>query len=213
MNKPVLETVTGKLIDPENPQVDQIDIEDIAWGLSRISRFCGHTITPIPYNVAQHSILVADRVQEQMNAYGYDFCKNNGLSSRTVLKALLHDASEVYTGDVPSPIKKIPSLHPVFKELEHKLMTAVYQKFDLSECSDFETTIIKEADKWSQKVEAHAFMPSRGIHWIGMPSVTLEELQNFESPKSALESYRLFKQKFSELCDLITDEEIYLSDE
>ena len=206
MNKPILETVTGKLIDPENPQVDQIDIEDIAWGLSRISRFCGHTITPIPYNVAQHSILVADRVQEQMFVYGTEFCEHNGLSHKTVLKALLHDASEVYTGDVPSPIKKIPSLLPVFKELEHKLMSAVYEKFGLTECSNFETTIIKEADKWSQKVEAHAFMPSRGIHWIGMPNVTLEELQNFEAPKSALESYRLFKEKFSELRILILEE-------
>lgn len=195
----ILETVTGKLIDPENPQVDQIDIEDIAWGLSRISRFCGHTITPIPYNVAQHSILVADRVLSQIDDFGQEFCEANGLNTATVLKALLHDASEVYTGDVPSPIKKIPALYTVFKKLEFDLMETIYAKFNLPADGGFERSVIKEADKWAQKVEAHAFMPSRGVHWEDMPSVTLEELQNFEHPLPAIESYRLFKNRFNEL--------------
>lgn len=201
----ILETVTGKLIDVEDPKVEDIDIEDIAWGLSRIARFCGATITPIPYNVAQHSVLVAKKVEEDIDAMGFTKAKEYGVGYQTVLKALLHDASEVYTGDVPSPVKKIPSLYPVFKELEHKLMTKVYEKCGLPACSEYEEALIKRADKWSQKVEAHAFMPSRGKHWEGMPEVTLEELQSFEDPLPALESYKIFKERFEHLMQLLSD--------
>lgn len=198
----ILETVTGKLIDVENPKAEDIDIEDIAWGLSRISRFCGATITPIPYNVAQHSLLVAKKVEDEILADN-GFLADNGCSYATVLKALLHDASEVYTGDVPSPVKKIPELYPVFKKLETQIMSVVYQKFGLSENSTIENQIIKKADKWSQKVEAHAFMPSRGKHWADMPEITLEELHNFEEPLPALQSYKQFITKFKELTEFI----------
>lgn len=195
----VLETVTGKLIDIENPDPNDIDIEDIAWGLSRIARFCGATITPIPYNVAQHSLMVAEKVERDLDAIGWDIATANGAGVHTVLKALLHDASEVYTGDVPSPVKKIESLRPVFKALEHSIMSAIYTKMNLDAPNHFEEALIKTADKWSQKIEAHAFMPSRGKHWADMPDVTLEELQSFEDPLPALESYKQFISRFKEL--------------
>ena len=204
----VLETVTGKLIDVENPDPNDIDIEDIAWGLSRIARFCGATITPIPYNVAQHSLMVAEKVERDLReVWGWETAEANGAGVHTVLKALLHDASEVYTGDVPSPVKKIESLRPVFKALENNIMGAIYTKMNLEQPNHFEESLIKTADKWSQKIEAHAFMPSRGKHWADMPEVTLEELQSFEDPLPALESYRLFKLRFQELCELLRSAE------
>jgi hypothetical protein len=61
----IIETVTGKFVDIENPNRDDINLVDIAWALSRISRFAGHTITPIPYTVAQHSVLVARMCYEE----------------------------------------------------------------------------------------------------------------------------------------------------
>ena len=191
----ILETVTGKLIDVENPKVEDIDIEDIAWGLSRIARFCGATITPVPYNVGQHSILVAEKVERDIENMGWP----KGLNYDTVLKALLHDAAEVYVGDVPSPVKKIPSLQPVFKELEDRLMSAIFDAFNLAPMSSEEYKIIKTADKWAQKIEAHAFMPSRGKHWEGMPQVSLEELQSFDQPDTAINTYKAFIAKFNEL--------------
>ena len=59
-----LETVTGQLIDVTNIVPENIDLNDIAWSLSRIPRFVGHSITIVPYNVAQHSIFVAKTVQD-----------------------------------------------------------------------------------------------------------------------------------------------------
>jgi 5'-deoxynucleotidase YfbR-like HD superfamily hydrolase len=176
------------LVDVENPDPTTINIEDIAWGLSRISRFCGHTITVIPYNVAQHSLFVANEVEAA------------GWTAKTlVLQALLHDAAEVYTGDWPSPVKRIPALYPVIKGIEAKLMSAIYWSLNLPEPTAEEEAIIKHADKVAQKIEAHAFMPSRGKHWPNLPDVSLERLQQFEQPMSSLDSYRAFLVKFNSL--------------
>ena len=195
-----LETVTGKLVDIENPDPSTICIEDIAWGLSRISRFCGHTITVVPYNVAQHSIFVANEVESMLvEKYGVDQVSSTG--KVVILKALLHDAAEVYTGDLPSPLKQLPKLRPIIKQIEAKLMTAVYAALDLNEDTEDEAKIIKDADRIAQKIEAHAFMTSRGKNWPGLPEVSLERLQSFPAPMPPLEAYKMFLQRYYDLRD------------
>lgn len=186
-----LETVTGRLVDVTKPDPDSIYIEDIAWGLSRMARFCGHTITEIPYNVAQHSVFVADELlyNTEITDPSIDRC-------RLVLLGLLHDAAEVYTGDWPSPIKRIPELRPHIKALEATLMAAIYQSFDIEPPTDAEEALIKRADRIAQKIEAHAFMPSRGRDWPDLPEVSLERLQQFDQPKDSITSYKLFMKKF-----------------
>ena len=205
-----LETVTGKVVNVIEPSPDQICIDDIGWGLSRMPRFCGHTITEVPYNVAQHSVFVGrevynilTRIEEYPELKEF-FHEIKGLSNsqihviETVMMAVLHDASEIYTGDIPSPVKQIPELRAIVKKVEHKLMAAIYQAFNLPEPTELQEKIIKHADKIAQKIEAHAFMQSRGNHWPNMPHISLEKLQKFESPKKALESYHEFMTFFNE---------------
>lgn len=205
-----LETVTGKVVNVIEPSPDQICIDDIGWGLSRMPRFCGHTITEVPYNVAQHSVFVGrevynilTRIEEYPELKEF-FHEIKGLSNsqihviETVMMAVLHDASEIYTGDIPSPVKQIPELRAIVKKVEHKLMAAIYQAFNLPEPTELQEKIIKHADKIAQKIEAHAFMQSRGNHWPNMPHISLEKLQKFESPKKALESYHEFMAFFNE---------------
>lgn len=205
-----LETVTGKVVNVIEPSPDQICIDDIGWGLSRMPRFCGHTITEVPYNVAQHSVFVGREVYNILtNTEEYPelmefFHDIAGISNspihviETVMMAVLHDASEIYTGDIPSPVKQIPELRVIVKKVEHKLMSAIYQAFNLPEPTELQEKIIKHADKIAQKIEAHAFMQSRGNHWPNMPHISLEKLQKFESPKKALESYHEFMTFFNE---------------
>ena len=205
-----LETVTGKVVNVIEPSPDQICIDDIGWGLSRMPRFCGHTITEVPYNVAQHSVFVGREVYNiltdteeypELMEFFHDIA---GISNspihviETVMMAVLHDASEIYTGDIPSPVKQIPELRVIVKKVEHKLMSAIYQAFNLPEPTELQEKIIKHADKIAQKIEAHAFMQSRGNHWPNMPHISLEKLQKFESPKKALESYHEFMTFFNE---------------
>jgi 5'-deoxynucleotidase YfbR-like HD superfamily hydrolase len=116
-----------------------------------------------------------------------------------ILKALIHDAAEVYIGDLPSPIKQIPELRPVIKKIEAGLMSAVYVALALTPPEEDEEKLIKHADRIAQKIEAHAFMPSRGKHWPNMPEVSLERLQQFESPMESLDSYKAFLVKFNSL--------------
>ena len=210
-----LETVTGKVVNVIEPSPEQICIDDIAWGLSRMPRFCGHTITEVPYNVAQHSIFVAQEVRNIFNDVdlnGYPELKHlqkeiNDLHTSsaepyaTILMAALHDGSEIYTGDIPSPVKQIPELRTIVKKVEHKLMAAIYQAFNLPEPTELQEKIIKHADKIAQKIEAHAFMQSRGNNWPNMPHISLEKLQKFEAPKKALESYHEFMSFFNQYYD------------
>jgi 5'-deoxynucleotidase YfbR-like HD superfamily hydrolase len=194
---PLLETVTGRLVDVANPDPATICIDDIAWGCSRIPRFCGQTITEIPYNVAQHSVFVAEEVEEMLNNGEGDHINN--LHVNVVLAALLHDAAECYTGDLPSPVKHLPELHPIIKRIEDGLMKAIYEQLDIPTPTEFELALIKRADKIAQKIEAHAFMQSRGRDWPEMPEVSLVRLQQFAAPMDSLSAYNLFMEKFNDL--------------
>ena len=206
-----LETVTGKTIDVNDPRPEDINIDDIAWSLSRKPRFCGHTITEIPYNVAQHSIFVAKElermvfhpeeypeIEKEIGIIRDRLTENPDEIKKLCFLGLLHDGSEAYTGDVPSPVKRIPELYPIFKRIEEELMFAIYLHFNVAAPDHAQEVLIKHADKISQKIEAHAFMQSRGSDWPNMPSVSLEKLQKFEAPKKALDTYHDFMEVFKQ---------------
>ena len=197
----LLETVTGQLIDIKNPDAATINIEDISWGLSRMPRFCGQTVTAIPYNVAQHSLFVANEVENIINQEWSKNLTSCEMKDKNdiILKALLHDAAEAYTGDLPSPVKHLPELRPVIISIEANLMNAIYTSLGISALSEYEEEVIKRADRIAQKIEAHAFMPSRGRHWENLPTVSLERLQQFSRPLDSLTSYKLFIDKFNSL--------------
>src|SRR5690606_13924843 len=107
----LIETVTGKQINVTKPDAADICLEDIAWALSRIPRFAGHTITKVPYNVAQHSVYVSQLAEElialPVNApseivltiMGVKEAITNDVidKSELLLHALLHDGHEAYT--------------------------------------------------------------------------------------------------------------------
>lgn len=206
-----IETVSGKLINPTNPNAEAISIHDIAWSLSRQPRFAGHTITQTPYNVAQHSVYVADlvlRILEDKQLYAtflsdisdvtddHLFSIDTDEMKSLYLKALLHDGHEAYTGDIPSPIKRIPELTETLKLMEMKLDHAIRTKFELEELTASEKILIKYADKLAQAIEAYQFMPSRGLNW-NLPKPSLTMLQQFPAPLSPMESYDRFIKAYN----------------
>lgn len=111
-----IRTFTGKYVDVFNPKAENICIEDIAHSLSMQPRFGGHL--PNFYSVAEHSVNCA----EMSINMGNDNVRAQSIS----LGALLHDASEAYLIDVPSPIKANLS---EYKAIEDKLMQVIAQKF------------------------------------------------------------------------------------
>jgi hypothetical protein len=117
-----IRTVTGKYIDLLDITPDDIDIEDIAYGLAHTARFAGQTRTF--YSVLEHSIAVSMEVPHKFK-----------------LEALLHDASEAYIGDMPTPIK---NRMPDYKYVESCIMDAVAKKFGISWPL---SEVVKAADK------------------------------------------------------------------
>ena len=93
-----IRSVYGRKIDLRDPWNTQIDIREIAYGLTRLVRFGGQLAPGCFYSVAQHSIMVSKLVPD-----------------RLALAGLLHDASEAYLGvDVPKPLKDmVPELRRI----------------------------------------------------------------------------------------------------
>lgn len=123
-------TYTGKHIQPTQPDPDLIRIQDIAHALSLICRGNGHVKTF--WSVGQHCICCAKEAAAR------------GLSDRMVLACLLHDASECYMSDVPSPFKKEL---PEYQEQEERLLCMIYEKFLGSDLTEDEQAQLKEIDR------------------------------------------------------------------
>jgi uncharacterized protein len=183
-----LETVSGRKVDVSNPDPSTIVIGDIAWALSRMPRFSGHSIPYIPYSVAQHCI----QVSKDLAPHG----------PKIQLYGLLHDAAEAYINDLPSPVKHIPEIHAVIKKLEDNLMLTIYESLGIDPPNEEEEKIVKVADKTQQAVEAYNFMYSRGKDW-NLPEVSFKKLQEFEQPLTSVESYDKFLFFFEQLKKLI----------
>lgn len=135
-----IRTVSGRYVNIVNLDPHTIDIHDIAHSLSHTPRFGGHL--PVFYSVGQHSIGV------------YNQCSD--LPRELQLQALLHDASEAFIGDMPSPIKQ----HlPDFKQLEERIMQVIAKKFG------FPWPIhpaVKTADREMLETEWHGIMLGNG---------------------------------------------------
>ena len=135
--------LSGRRLDLLSPSPLDIEIEDIAHGLARVSRWNGQTVGDHPYSVAQHSLLVAalaDLFRPRWPA-------------RWRLAALLHDAPEYVVGDLISPFKAALSLD--YKAFENGLLAAIHLRFSLPPAlPNAVTATIKRADRAAAFLEA-----------------------------------------------------------
>ncbi|HWY37097.1 MAG TPA: hypothetical protein VNY73_00965 [Bacteroidia bacterium] len=102
-----IRTNSGIYMNVFEPTLDMICIEDVAHALSNQPRFGGHL--PEFYSVAQHSYLCSALA-----------------SDKNKLAALLHDSSEAFLMDFPSPIKQRML---DYKGIEDRLMLLIAKKF------------------------------------------------------------------------------------
>ncbi|MBQ4556806.1 MAG: phosphohydrolase [Clostridia bacterium] len=124
-----INTYTKKLFDPLAPDVDSIDIIDIAHALSLTCRANGHF--PIFYSVAQHSI----NCMNEAIARGY--------SKKVQLGCLLHDASEAYMSDITRPVKKNLANYIQYEKV---LQDKIFEKWGLSALNIGECNKITDID-------------------------------------------------------------------
>lgn len=156
-------TVSGKLLNLYKPQVEKINIEDIAHGLSNLCRFGGQANTF--YSVAEHSIHCSYLASPKLR-----------------LVALLHDATEAYLIDLPRPIKL---QLPQYREFEDNLATAIFERFSLEVDLLSE---IKDVDNKMLTIEAYHLMKQDGeFVWPACEDSSMELF--YLSPKYAKKAF------------------------
>jgi 5'-deoxynucleotidase YfbR-like HD superfamily hydrolase len=158
-----MRTYTGRYIDVFNMNIEDIDILDIAHSLALTTRWNGHSKEP--YSIAEHCVWMAERAT----------------TIETKMEALLHDASEAYIVDVPTPIKK---RMPEYLLLEEKIMSLVAKKFGFSFPMSYE---VKKLDRqalefeWENKVLENTFA----------------SMEHYEAEKRFLECFYEIQKQFS----------------
>lgn len=135
--------LSGRRLDLLNPSPLDVEIEDIAHGLSRVARWNGQTQGDWAFSVAQHCLLV-----EQLAGR-----LKPGLPQRWRLAALLHDAPEYVVGDLISPFKAAVGLD--YKALEQRLFSAILLRFSLPAALPAQVQeLIKRCDHAAAYLEA-----------------------------------------------------------
>jgi 5'-deoxynucleotidase YfbR-like HD superfamily hydrolase len=153
--------LSGRRLDLLDPSPLDVEIEDIAHGLSRAARWNGQTSGDWAYSVAQHSLLV-DRLVGRLNRKAPGDWR---------LMALLHDASEYVIGDLITPFKTAIGLD--YKDFEKQLMRAVHLRYGLpADPPARAQALIKRADRAAAFLEATqlaGFEPAAARRFFGRP--------------------------------------------
>jgi len=155
---PFLQTVSGRRVNPFDPDPSQIDIGDIARALGNLCRFGGHS--RVFYSVAQHSVIVSELVEQR------------GGDVEDVFAALMHDAAEAYLGDMPHPIKHRSPLGAAFKAAEDQLEAVIRERFGIKA----DVPEIKRVDRALLATERRA-LSGENWHWPELDGVVPLDLE------------------------------------
>jgi 5'-deoxynucleotidase YfbR-like HD superfamily hydrolase len=171
-NEGWIQTHSGVRFSPLEPIPETILIQDIAHALSMQCRFSGHVNSF--YSVAQHSVGVSYVCDAQDALWG-----------------LLHDATEAYLIDVPSPLKRSGKFQE-FVKIEATMQTAICKRFGLE---DKEPPSVKKADKLMVVTEARDLMSPLRSDWNNV----CEPLPFQIVPLSQPEAKALFLKRYFQL--------------
>jgi len=138
--RPDILTRSGQYFDFIEPTLWNLDVEDIAHGLSQCCRFVGQCRSF--YSVAQHSVYVSRCVP-----------------AADAMAGLFHDAAEAFLGDVSRPLKR---LLPDYRAIEQRVERALFEKlgvpFPLPES-------VKRVDMQMLRAEQLALMAPHSDAW------------------------------------------------
>lgn len=170
-----LATQSGNYFDFQTPENCHVRIQDIALGLSNTCRFGGQIRTF--YSVAEHSVKMSQIIAPQ---YAYI--------------ALMHDAAEAFTGDIPSPLKH---LLPDFQKIEARCEKRIQSIFKCGYPTPAAADAVKRADMAMLAAEKKQVLVNAD-KWPEVAGILPAEVTcEFWTPNTA----RLnFLDRFVELC-------------
>lgn len=159
--------LSGRRLDLLDPTPVDIEIEDIARGLSFVARWNGQTEGEFAYSVAEHSMLV-EKLFQRLEPKA---------PARWRLAALLHDAPEYVIGDMISPVKA--AVGPGYDELDKRLASAIHLRFGLPAAIPQQVKRkIKKADRisaWMEATHIAGFQVSEADRFFGKPDPKIIE--------------------------------------
>ncbi len=147
MTKRWINTRHGIKFTPLDPVAEDVHLVDIAFALSNLCRYAGHVDF---YSVAEHSVITSLIVRAL------------GGTLEEQRAALLHDATEAYLVDLPSPIKRAPEMAP-YREAEARLSVVIATRFGLP---SLEPDIVKSVDAQMIALEANILHENRHVDWV-----------------------------------------------
>lgn len=182
--------LSGRRLDLLDPSPLDVEIEDIAQGLSRVARWNGQTRGDWAFTVAQHALLV-EKLVGQLKPL---------TPARWRLAALLHDGAEYVLGDLITPFKA--QIGPDYKTLEHRLLRAIHLRFGLpAELPQHVVELIKRADKLAAFFEATllaGFDEAEALRFFGRPrGVAVDRLVPVAPP----DAKQRFLARFAQLAE------------
>ena len=168
------------------------------WGLMR---------NTFEENVQEHSHMVAV-LAHALAMIRRDICALPADPDRCAAAALFHDATEILTGDLPTPIKyHNPEIRSAYKEIEHsacrQLLQLLPQELQgsyaplLYEQDEEVRLIVKEADKLSAYIKCLEEAKAGNAEFDSAGEQTLCALREFGRPEldwfmeHCLDSFRL----------------------
>ena len=182
--------LSSRRLDILNPSPLDIEIEDIAHGLSFLARWNGQTIGDHPFSVAQHSLLVE-------NIFSRQFPK---MDNHSKMFALLHDSAEYVISDMISPLKA--QLGKTYESLDEKLTTAICIRFNIP-TTKMKTIKrqVKIADKmaaWLEAIRLAGFSKQEADSLFGK-QIVYENFETYLSPGAPFIVRKKFVNRFYEL--------------
>lgn len=181
-----IQTHTNLAFDYNDINPDRIRLVDIARALSQQSRFLGHLNSF--YSTAEHCYHVSQRAEA--------LARGQGMSAADVLMCArwghLHDASEAYVGDLPSPLKRLPFMSG-YVQLEHDIQAVLKEKYGIVTTPRMEE-IVKQADLELCNTERQTLKGPPPADWADLPPSLEVKLYCF----SPIQAEKVFLQHWSE---------------
>lgn len=175
--KAIVQLDSGAEFDVLNPLEYTLDVRDVAHGLSNTCRFSGQCRDF--YSVAEHSVWVSRLVQL--------------VAPEFALHALFHDATEMFLGDLPTPIK---AAMPAYQALENRLSADLLTLLGVTQRGQ---SVVKEADLILLAIEREVQMPP-GRLWTALEGVVVPDTLPFTIDAMAPNfAYSLFMSEYDKL--------------
>jgi len=177
--------LSGRRLDLLDPAAIDIEIDDIALGLSRVARWNGQTLGDHGFSVAQHCLVVDDiclHIQPD-------------ISPVHRLMALLHDAPEYVIGDMISPFKAALGFN--YRRFENHLEQSIFIRFGLPSTMPLDVkTLIKSADRacaYFEATQLAGFSDAEAREYFGEPpagyTLTITPLADLPARQAFVERF------------------------